>query len=219
MRNLKLSINPKSWKLWMIIMVLIAGFLFFYITQLPAKGTVKTLLPSDVKESTNEEGSAEDKLRQQFVQKARKIEEKEAGREGYDTYRGKYISFQYPNSYDIRTNESSSSGILEKIILLDSGISLSKLTATVTEMANISSLDEISGVAARRLKPDTYQEKTFDISGNEGILFEKKKSGYEKTVFSLADQILITIALTSTNKDNNLDADFDFVLKELKLNR
>lgn len=211
----KLSLNPRSWKLWMMIIVLIAGFLLFYITQLPAKGTIETLSSSDIKESTREEGSAWNNARQEYVKKSIKIAEEEAGREGYGTYRGKYISFQYPNSYYLQTKESSSSAVLEKVILLGSETSLRKLAVTATKIINTDSLEEISGVQARRLKPKTYQEKPLDVFGKYGILFEKKEGGYEKTAFFLEDQILFTIALTSVNRDNDLDTDFDLILKGL----
>lgn len=217
--KLKLSLNPKSRKLWIIIIILVIGIVLFYITQQPSRGTVKTLSPSDIKEpKKEEETSLWNKARQQFVQKAIKIGEEEEKREGYSTYSGKYISFRYPNSYELKTNESSSSAVSEQVILLGSGITPRKLTVMATKMINTAdSLEEVSGVAARRLKPKTYQEKPLDFSGKKGILFEKKEGGFEKTAFFLEDQILVTIALTSANRDSALDTDFDFILKELTL--
>ena len=213
----RLKFSLKSGKLWLVIIIFIAGLLFFYYLGTPSKGLVKTVSPADIKEPTTLTESLWDKTREAFVKKTIKIEEEERKREGYSTYSGKYLSFQYPNSYDLKTKESSSSGILEKAVLLGAGISLRKLAVTVTQMTNADTLDDVSGVAVRRLKPKLYQEKPLDASGTKGILFEKKESGFEKTAFFLADQIAVTIALTSVNRDSDLDADFDVILKELTL--
>ena len=216
---LKLSFNPKSWKLWIMIIIFAVGSTLFYISQQPAKGTVKTLSPSDITEPKKEEdASLWGKARQQFAERAIKIGEEEKKTEGYSTYSGKRLSFRYPNSYELKTKESSSSAVLEQVILLGSGITPRKLTVMATKMINAAdSLEEVSGVQVRRLKPKTYQEKTLDLPGKKGILFEKKEGGYEKTAFFLEKQILLTIALTSVNRDSALDTDFDFILKELTL--
>lgn len=187
--------NIKSRKLWIIIIFLTAGLIVFYFIRQPAKGTVKILPPADTEESKKDS----------------------AGETGLDTYQGKYISFPYPDSYELKTKEASISGILERVVLLGRGISSNKLTVTAAKIIKADSLEEISGVQARRLKPKIYQEKPLEISGQKGIIFEKKEIGYEKTAFFLADQILVTIALTSVNRDSALDNDFDFILKELTL--
>lgn len=217
--KLKLLLNPKSWKLWAIIIVAVAGFGVFYFVGRPAKGTIKTLTPSDIdiKEPKTEPESLWEKARQQFAEKAIKIGEEEGKREGFSSYNGKYISFRYPNSYNLQTNESFSSGILEKVILLGSGASSTKLAVTAAKMTGNDSLEEVSGIQMRRLKPEAYQESPLDISGKKGILFEKKEGGYEKTAFFLEGQVLFTLSLTSANMDNDLSADFDSIVKELAL--
>lgn len=217
MRNLKLSLNPKLWKQWTAIIIFIAGLLLFYYLGQPAKGSIKTLSPADIKEPKKEETFLGNKARQEFIQKAIKIGEEEKKTEGYSTYSGKRLSFQYPNSYELKTNESTTSGILEKAVLLGTGVSSKKLAITAVETPNGNSLDDVSGVQMRRLNPKKYQEKTLDLPGKKGILFEKKDGSFEKTAFFLKDQILYTIALTSVNMDSALDADFAFILKELTI--
>lgn len=217
MKNIKFSISLKSWKLWTVIIIFAVGIALFYISQQPARGIVKTLSLSDTtKPKKEEDSSAWDKTRQQFVEKSVKIGEAEAGKVGFGSHDGKYLSFQYPNSYYLQTKESSTSGILEKVILLGSGISSRKLAVTATKMTTVDSLGDVSAIQARRLKPEIYQEKTLDLAGEEGIQFEKKEGGFEKIAFSLQNQVLVTVALTSANKENDLDADFDFVVKELR---
>lgn len=213
----KLSLRFKSWKVWTIMIALCVGIFIVFLMHQPSIGTVKMLLLSDGMEPNEEDALLFDKARQEAIQKAIKTEEKESGRVGYGSYRGKHISFRYPNSYFIQTSESSTSGTLERVILLGSGVSLRKLAITATTMINAGSLEEVSGVTARRLKPKIYQEKPLEVSGKKGILFEKTEGGYEKTVFSLAGQILTTIALTSPNRDTDLDIDYDFIVKEFTL--
>jgi hypothetical protein len=213
--KLKLLPNPKSWKLWTIIIAVVAGFVIFYFVRQPAKGTIKILLPTEVKNSQEEETSLWDRARQQFAKKAIKIEEEENNEEGDSVYQGKHLSFRYPNSYNLQTSQFPSGGILEKVILLSSGISQKKLAVTAIEMTGDDSLEEVSGIQMRRLKPETYQEEPLDISGKKGILFEKKEGGYEKTAFFLEGEILFTASLTSANRDSSLDTDFDSIVKGL----
>ena len=199
---------------WIMIIILLAGIFLIYLSQQPAIGTIKVLTPSHITEPKNENESTREKERRQFAEKAEKIGEDEAGKAGFGNYNGKYFSFRYPNSYELKTTESSSSGILEKVIFLGSGISTSKLTVMVTEIINANSLAEVSAIQLRRLRPETYQEKSLDLLGKKGVLFEKKVSSFEKTAFFLEKPIIFSIALTSANINSDLDDDFDFILKE-----
>lgn len=216
MMSLSGRLNFRPWKLWLLFLIFIIGALLIWQSQLPAHGKTEILSSTEVSERVKE--LPEESERTKALQEVRKTmdgdPEKTRG-VGVALFEGKHFFFQYPNSYEVRTNEATGSGTLEKIILLGIGELPKKIVITVAETQE-SSLSEISAVQARRLKPNIYTEEALAVAGEKGVVFAKTEKGFERVAFFLKNRLLITIALSSAFLREDLENDFSNIIQSLR---
>ncbi|MFZ5845075.1 MAG: hypothetical protein ACOY0S_01255 [Patescibacteria group bacterium] len=209
-RKLKRLVRVQYWRILLVVFTFAVGSTLIFFLGQPATGEIKYLSKLSIPNTISNPTSLWDKARQEYARKVIKSEEAEKSREGTTVYSGKYISFSYPNTYFLKTKESSESGTLERIILLGQGAGVRKLAVTLTQ-TDASSISDVSAVQARRLKTKIYLEKPFDIFGQKGLVFEKVEGGFEKTAIFLKERMLLIFSLTASDKQGELETEFDFI--------
>lgn len=195
-------------------MVLIVGCFLFYQTQQPSRGTINVLSSSVLNGEATKDSKLED-TRQEIAKTIEKGKESEIKKAGIGSYDGNHISLQYPNTFELKTKETSESGTLEKLIFLGREVAAKKLTIIISE-TNTINLEEISGVAARKLNTKRYLEKPIEVDREKGVLFEKMENGFERTAFFLKNKLLTTIALSSPSSfSEDLEREYSTILQSL----
>jgi len=123
---------------------------------------------------------------------------------------GNFFTVKYPDDYTVKVKEASDSGMLEKIILLGTGMSSKKLLIS-SDKTQETDLSNISAVQYRRLKSTLYLEKTILLDGRSGLLYERKDGSYEKTAFFLQSDIITVISLTAPLVNKDFDKDYTYI--------
>ncbi|MBI5621084.1 hypothetical protein HY949_04840 [Candidatus Gottesmanbacteria bacterium] len=197
----------QSKRFWIITTIIIVGIIGIFIMNQPSRGRVSPIT-TQTKSTRGEYPSSWENSRQKAIEQTKLASDQATGIVGSSTYAGKYFSLSYPNTLAIKNQSASESGILEKMILLDTGSTAQKVVATATRLPGIDSLDDVSAVQVRRLNPKRYSEQAASMSGTWGVRFDKKQNGYEAIVLVLKQQILYVLALTAPSLDPKLDGLF-----------
>ncbi len=176
-------------KKWIVILVLVlvaGGVGFFYLSIPPKDG-----LSTDFKEK------AVSKL---LGRKAQLDEVKE--QEGNTSYKGKYISFEYPAKATIYTYKdpsfASSSALLEDFSFDIRKPRLVLNMAVLRNNGRYKSVDDDPGVMFRKNASGQYKEVAILVDGQKGRVFERNDSTPEKTGFFLVHDRFYTISITGT---------------------
>ena len=192
----------KKWIIVIIFLLLLvgAGVGFYLISQPP-----KESLTKDFKEQA---------ITKLLGRKAQLdvVEEKK----GNTSYKGKYISFEYPAKAEIYTIKdpgfASSSALLEDFSFDIRSPRLIFNMAVLKSIAN--SVDDNPGVKFRQNANGTYIEQIVTIDGHQGKVYARSGEEPEETGFFLVDGRMYSLSITGTDftEIKNL---FDSLLKSV----
>lgn len=118
---------------------------------------------------------------------------------GTHTYSSSLITFSYPASAKIynlsKLGDTPQANLLERFSFdMYSPRMTFVYTATKTDSSQI---NDVSGVALRRTKKDTYKEEPISISGIQGSFFNKTTQDGEATAFIIRKHIVYTFSFTA----------------------
>ena len=173
------------------IVLLLAGGVSFYILSLPPKET----LSNEFKEK------AVSKLLGRKAQLTNTPE-----KTGNTTYKGKYITFDYPAKAIIYTlkdpNFASSSSLLEDFSFDIKSPRIVLNLAVLQNNHRLASVEDNPGVKFRQTSPGQYKDVSKPIDGYIGKIYERSDENPEKTAFFIVHDHIYTIAITGNSFDD-----------------
>lgn len=121
---------------------------------------------------------------------------------GDKEYKGKYISFMYPEAATTKKQLLNGEEIpytgLELFIF---GLENPKLTTYVEVIEapqNVLSINDYPAVKLRQIQANIYEQKDVFIGNTQGLVFDKKSNmGFEKTAFFLVDKKVYSFSIQS----------------------
>lgn len=182
----------KKWfVIGILLLVLVLASTAFYLLSLPPKET----LSKEFKEK------AISKLLGRKAQ-LNEVEEKK----GNISYKGKYITFDYPAKAIIYTlkdpNFASSSSLLEDFSFDIKSPRIVLNLAVLQNNHRLSSIEDNPGVKFRQTSPGQYKDVSKPIDGYEGKIYERSDESPEKTAFFLVNDRIYTISITGNSFDD-----------------
>lgn len=135
------------------------------------------------------------------------------------TFSGKYVSFMYNNSYTLKLDElakDSADVILERVYLSESGAISKKINLTIRSLPS-RNLPDDPDYLMRQLNPKRYKLENFAFDKIQGVSFvPTDDSQFEKTYFSLHNDLVVTLTLTAPATANEkLNKEADLIIKSL----
>lgn len=114
-------------------------------------------------------------------------------------FRGTHFSFSIPESFEEKRHEVSegdSGNVFERLYLSEGNVDGRKV-AVVIEQGTPEGVAGISGVAFRKLDPETYSFERVSIGDREASLFTKSEEVYEVTGFFEEGALVASVSVTS----------------------
>lgn len=130
---------------------------------------------------------------------------------------GKYVAFRYPGDYAPREADKDVVSV-EKGLFVASGQSSRTLAFSVMDMQG-KQLDDIPSYRLRNdVKSSEYRREEKETNGSDAIVFTKMEGGYERSVFILHRDILVTVSVSGQVFTNPqvLENDFEMIFNSLE---
>lgn len=134
----------------------------------------------------------------------------DASNSATQSFTGTYIHFDYPSSYR-QVPIKLTGDRIEVADLIGLKGSNKELTASVLK----ASLADNSDIKLRRNAQDLYNEESLAVDGKSGLIFTKKHNGFEKSVFTEHNGLLLTMTLRDSSSQDH-SKEFDNILESLK---
>lgn len=131
-----------------------------------------------------------------------------------ENYPGPYLTFSYPSAFILDQITELESGFLSKVVLNSRDFYAKRMIVTLVNVS-AATIDEIPAVQYRRLPESGYEESVSTHNNLSWLIFLRKAETYEQIAFFLQDQLLYTIAFTSSLNAPHLDEDLLTVLDSL----
>lgn len=135
-------------------------------------------------------------------------------------YANNYFTIQHPSDAAIY-NEKKKTGQNDSTTLNLFSFDLTDPRITfasgVYDVENNSQLEEIPSVKFRKSQNNLYKESMLEISGTEGLYFNKEKDGVEKTLFIIKNNRLYSFSLSAMTPSKEIDRIFEKLIFSIKI--
>ncbi|MFZ3031814.1 MAG: hypothetical protein WA082_02150 [Candidatus Moraniibacteriota bacterium] len=142
--------------------------------------------------------------------------------EGFDQgneqkyFRGAHFSFSYPGTYAEKSHSLPASGpIKETLFLLATDLEGRKIAVTVEERVG-GGLEASPSFQMRASDPQTYERTSMKKSGLDTVLFTKNSPVFEQTAFFQKNDLVVSIAVTSSFSPDALLGDLDDIFQDFE---
>lgn len=132
-------------------------------------------------------------------------------------YRGEYLVFSHPISYEEKTYTLPVKGPVKESILLSEKSVEGKKIAIVVEERSGGDYTASPAFQMRSLKPKDY-EKAEDMSlgGYRGVLFRKDTGVFERTFFLHDSDLVVTVSMSSPFSAEALEGELSNIIKSIR---
>lgn len=150
-----------------------------------------------------------------------KLETAAGAKKAYEKkkFEGKYVSFEYSSSFEIKTHETSANEnqVFLETAFLSEDPSLAKKIALTVENLQGRTLEDSANYHLRKTYPKRFQEEKFNLENVHGTAFTDKDSElFEKTIFIPHENYLAEISLTALRPaSNDLDRELNEIVGSL----
>lgn len=165
-------------------------YYIWYIVQKPSIGTIKTgALPAEP---------------ESFAQNSEK-----------KLYKGKYIIFAYPGSYNEKSHDAPKEGPVKEQIVLFGDESQGKRIAFVVEDRSDKYLDASPAFQMRMKDKEQYEKEIIGTGRDQKVIFTKNSQVFETTAFFMKKNLLVSVSVTSPIHLDGLRDDLLKILETL----
>lgn len=135
-------------------------------------------------------------------------------------YKNNYFAIRHPSGAAIYNEKKQTEKIDNNTLNLFSfDLTDPRITfaSGVYDVENNSQLEEIPSVKFRKSQNNLYKESMLEISGTEGLYFNKEKDGVEKTLFIIKNNRLYSFSLSAMTPSKEIDSIFEKLIFSIKI--
>lgn len=182
--------NKKKVLLWLSsVLLFIAGCYLWWFLQGKAVGTIRV---QDSDEGVSLNKKSEKRL-----------------------YKGKFVEFSHDSEYVEKFHHLPETGPVREALLLSTlDVEGRKIAVTVTYRGTEDLASE-PAFQIRQTTPDEYYSKNFEEGDWKGVLFEKNRAPFERTVFIAKSGFITSISITSPFRGDGIEDEIRMLTRDL----